>query len=634
MKAPKPIVFLAGFTVTVVVLSIVAVILDVPDEVLILLIPPVIFAGFRYPRWVYLSAIAVLSVVAVFATHDFPPAFDMSFRNIIVMTVAILVTCEVLHFLLNERLRLEQSLRESESKYRMIADNISDIVWTMDLYGKLTYISPAIERILGRTIEATRGRSLREFLTPDSYERAMQITQDGLAGDAGRRGLPERPLTAELEHFQEDGSIVPCETSSLFIRDEEGCPIGVVGVTRDISERRRTEAARARLEARLQDAQKLESLGTLTGKIAHDFNNLLMGILGNAEIALTHVPPESPAHGQMVEITNTTRFAADLCSQMLSYAGKGELAVRPLDLSVAVRERARLVEVAASKKSVVKYSLAEALPAIEGDPVQIGQVIMNLVINASDAIGDRGGFIAVTTGCVECNRASLRATFLGEDLPEGKYVYLDVSDTGSGMDQSAIARIFDPYFTTKPSGRGLGLAAVFGIVRDHRGAIQVVSSPNKGAAFRVFFSASERPVEAKPLPVTIDSQWRGQGTILVIDDEVAIRIFAETMLTMVGFEVITAIDGREGVEIFSRHAKDIVLVILDMTMPRMGGEETFYELRRIKPEVPILLSSGYAEIEVIERFTDEGLAGFIQKPYQVHELIQKLQTILEAQPKP
>ncbi|MEO9255990.1 MAG: ATP-binding protein, partial [Tepidiformaceae bacterium] len=382
---------------------------------------------------------------------------------------------------------------------------------------------------------------------------------------------------------------------------------------------------------------KLESLGILAGGIAHDFNNLLVGILGNAGLALAEVPASSPARTTLEDIQTAGRRAADLARQMLAYSGKGRFVIQQLALNALVAEMTHLLGVSISKGALLTCNFTTPLPLVEGDATQLRQVIMNLVVNASDAIGDGEGVIKVSTGVIHAERADLAQAYLAPDLPEGDYVFLDVLDSGSGMTRQTMARIFDPFFTTKFTGRGLGLAAVLGIVRGHRGAIKVTSEPGRGTTFRLLLPATrEVPEEVAALESNEpersaeerEQQWRGSGTILVVDDESGVRAVTGRALKRFGFEVIQAADGESGLDCFAERAADIVCVLLDMTMPRMSGEETFLKMHRQWPNVPVILMSGYSEVDTSPGFLDRGLAGFIQKPYDILTLKDTIRTVL------
>jgi signal transduction histidine kinase len=410
-----------------------------------------------------------------------------------------------------------------------------------------------------------------------------------------------------------------------LIRDADGNPREIVGSWIDITQRKLAEEEKARLEAQLQQAKKMESLGVLAGGIAHDFNNLLMVVLGHAELALEDISPMSPARGNLTEITTAARRAAELSQQMLAYAGKAVFMVERVGLRDLVEEMAHLLQTAISKKAILSLNLTRGLPPIEADPGQIRQIVMNLVINASEAIGDRDGVITVSVGTTRCDEEYLQKTELHDDLSPGRYVHLEVTDTGSGMSADTQARIFEPFFTTKFTGRGLGLAAVLGIVRAHKGALKVYSEPGKGTTFKVFFPALTDGEDAtrSPEPSSL-ADWRGQGTILLVDDEESLLTLGARMLEHLGFTVLTVADGLQAVNLYRERGKEIDLVLMDLTMPHMDGAEAFSELRRLNPEVPIVLASGYSHEDVASRFAGKGLSGVLQKPYTLAKLRESL----------
>ena len=367
----------------------------------------------------------------------------------------------------------------------------------------------------------------------------------------------------------------------------------------------------------------------LAGGIAHDFNNILMSVLGNAELALTGLSPSAPARENLLEITASSRRAADLCRQMLAYSGRGHFVTEAIDLRALVEDMLDLLKSTISKKALLNLNLGKNLPPMRGDASQISQVIMNLVLNASEAIGERSGVITISTGATECSPQYLKKTYGDENLAPGLYLTLEVSDTGAGMDTATQERIFEPFFTTKFTGRGLGLAAVLGIVRGHKGALRLYSEVGKGTTFKILFPASEADAAslARKNGATKDD-WRGEGTVLLVDDEETIRTLGARMLASLGFTVLIAADGREALAVYAEHRDEISLVMLDLTMPHMDGEEAFRELRLIDPEVRVVMSSGYAENDITARFAGKGLVGFVQKPYSLAELKEQLRMAL------
>jgi PAS domain S-box-containing protein len=396
-----------------------------------------------------------------------------------------------------------------------------------------------------------------------------------------------------------------------------------IGWALDLSERRK-------LEERLRQSARLESVGLLAGGVAHDFNNLLTGVLGNATLALETVHASNPARDLIERVIRATESAADLTRQLLAYAGKGRFVVQPVNVSDLVREIGQLVRTSISRSIQVQLDLAPNLPAVDADATQIRQLVMNLVINGAEAIGDQNGSVRVMTSVQQVDEDWLAASELTDEIGPGEYVAIEVQDTGCGMDEETRKRIFDPFFTTKFTGRGLGLAAATGIVRGHKGAIKVYSAPGKGSTFRILLPVAagaacapeRRPVEARA--------EAGAGTILVVDDEEVVRRTAKSALQRYGYAVLTAENGREAVDMYRGIADHVSMVLLDMTMPVMGGEEALRQLKAINPQVQVLLSSGFNEMEAVRRFTGKGLAGFIQKPYTAAALAEKVRGVLDA----
>jgi len=410
-------------------------------------------------------------------------------------------------------------------------------------------------------------------------------------------------------------------------RREKGAPLLLLAVT-DITERKWAEDKRLQLERQMQQNQKLESLGVLAGGIAHDFNNLLTIVLGNASLALDELPPMSPAKESLRAIEKTSLRAAELCRQMLAYSGKGRFVIENIMINDLIGEMVSLFKVSISKKAVLNLNLRESLPPMRGDPSQLRQVIMNLVINASEAIGEDSGVITISTGIMECTQDYLSEAYLDEKPAEGTYVWLEVSDTGCGMDQEAQRRIFEPFFTTKFTGRGLGLSAVLGIVRGHRGVLHVYSELDRGTTFKVLFPAIQGKRSSVPQPSAKPGEWKGTGTVLLVDDEESVRSLGTRMLERIGFQTLVATNGQEALELYRVRGEDISLVLLDLTMPRMDGEEAFRQLRRINPEVRVVMTSGYTEMEVEPRFAGKRLYGFLQKPYTLDALTACLRDAL------
>ncbi|HNT34319.1 MAG TPA: GAF domain-containing protein, partial [bacterium] len=533
---------------------------------------------------------------------------------------------------LYSRKRAEQQLRHSEQIYRTAIEWASGVPYQFRVGdGQFDFIGSGLESLLGISAE--------EF-TPERFEAMIvEQTVTDPRGPSDPSEYRESFLDGVLTHYRMDVKVRLADGQEKWLSDTQvpyfdtlGRVEGSLGILQDISDRKKAEEDKHRLETRILHAQKLESLGILAGGIAHDFNNLLMGMLGHADLALSQMPRESPARENVTQIETAALRAADLTRQMLAYSGKGQFLIQPLNLSKLIEEMVHLLEVSISKRVTLRFSFAQNLPSVLGDPGQLRQVFMNLILNASDAIGDHDGVISVTTGIVKADRDYLAQTYFDENLPEGEYVYAEVSDTGCGMDRETIRRIFDPFFTTKFTGRGLGLAAVLGIVRGLKGAIRVYSHPGAGSTFKVLLPSCDARVLAADQEETQLEMWRSDGVILVVDDEESVLTVAQRALELRGFSVLTAKDGLKGVDLFRRHAEEIRLVLLDMTMPLMDGEEAFFEMKKIKADVPVILSSGYTEQEATNRFHSNELSGFIQKPYRPIDLIKKIKALLDQKP--
>ncbi|MCZ6649481.1 MAG: response regulator [Acidobacteria bacterium] len=399
---------------------------------------------------------------------------------------------------------------------------------------------------------------------------------------------------------------------------------------RAVAELSRTQAEkeRQRLQSQVQHAQRLRSIGVLAGGIAHDFNNLLVGILGNAGLALRRLPSESPLRHTMQQIETASLRAAELTQQLLVYAGKGQATCEPLNLSSLVEEMTALLKTSLNGSDMLHFHLAPDLPAIEADPSQIRQVIMNLLTNASEALEGHAGTVTVTTGTIEVSRVEMGSSVLHDDQPGGTYVFLQVSDTGSGMSKDMREQIFDPFFSTKLGGRGLGLAALLGIVRNHRGAIFLDSQPGSGTTFRVLFPVSDRPVaEARQTRDGCLAE-HGAGAVLVVDDEEVVRDLARTVLDEAGYEVLTAADTSEAADIVRNRQDTLQVVLLDAAMPQGSGPALMKEIHTIREDLPVILSSGYPQEEVHRRYGGSGEAGFLQKPYGPGELVDLVRKVL------
>ncbi|WP_243288475.1 response regulator [Geothrix terrae] len=520
------------------------------------------------------------------------------------------------------RLHARKALEAEETRFRRLFEHSPDPTILL-VHGVIQDVNRASMDLLGQPGSALLGQDptrlspARQPSGVPSREAALALLAEVKAGSRNR---------FEWVLLHASGREIPCDVAITQYR--LGTQHIYHAVLRDLTEQKRAETERATLERQLFQAQKMESLGVLAGGIAHDFNNLLMGVLGHAGLALDQLNPLHPARRNLEAIQKAGQRAADLTRQMLAYSGRGRFEVRNLDLSVQVEEMLHLLEVSLPKTVVLSLSLKKGLPAVSADASQIQQVIMNLVINAAEAIGEASGTITLATGLQRVDAASAQTMLVGQDVAPGPYVFLEVADTGCGMDPETQGRIFEPFFTTKFTGRGLGLSAIMGIVRGHKGALRVYSEVGHGTTFKVLLPALDLETEAAV--VVEEAPWAGHGLVLVVDDDETVRIVARQILEKRGLQVLEAQDGQEAVDLVRTRGSDIGVVLLDMTMPRMGGEEAFREMRRLHPDIRVILSSGYNESEAMGRFVGKGLRGFIQKPYGPKELLAKIQGVLEA----
>jgi two-component system cell cycle sensor histidine kinase/response regulator CckA len=520
---------------------------------------------------------------------------------------------------ITERARAQATLARERAEAVMIFNSVPALIWYKDTHNRILRANRAAAESIGKRPEEIEGR-LTEELYP---EEAAAYYRDDLEVIRSRKpkfGIAEA-LTAA------DGRKHWVITNKVPQFDERGEVIGLVVVAQDVTTLKEAEEMRLTLERKMQETQRLESLGVLAGGIAHDFNNLLTGIIGNASLARMELPADSRTHRLFDQIEKASTRAADLCREMLAYAGKGRFLVERVDLSAVVTETTHLLQSSIHKNTTLKFHLATDLPPVLADATQIRQIIMNLVLNASESMGGRAGEVAVVTGHVHADREFLDDAVMAPDLPVGDYAFLEVTDKGSGMSPATVARVFDPFFTTKFTGRGLGLAAVLGIVRGHCGALKVRSKVDSGTTFQILLPCVSKQGVVAPLSAERSGPWRGSGTVLLVDDEDTVREAGKLMLESFGFKVITAENGREALQRYQENADRIVTVLLDLTMPQMDGEQTFRELRCLQPDVRVALMSGYNEQDATQHFIGRDLAGFIQKPFDMDSLRRTLQDL-------
>ena len=508
-------------------------------------------------------------------------------------------------------------IQEERRRYQQLFHYAPDAYLLTDLAGIVREANWSAARLLNVQPRFMPGKAIVSLVAPEDRAR--------IRAELGRWQSEPTPKSLEVRLQPRRGEPFDAAiTLSVARGGSRDTAIGFRWLVRDISAQRqlteelrmREEAARreaAASEAGARHVQKLESIGVLAGGIAHDFNNLLHVVLGNADLARLQLDAAAPAREYLDEVIRATQRAGELTQQLLAYSGRGAIEIRHLNLSDEVREMATLLRTAISKQATLVWELTPGLPAVTADPTQVRQVVMNLITNASDALGDAAGTITLRTGI------------------DGELVFLEVSDTGVGMDTGTLQRIFDPFFSTKFTGRGLGLAAVMGIVESHHGHIRLRSAPGEGTTFRILFPAVLDSADVGPPRVTA-TQWRGQGTVLVVEDEEGVREVVRRMLERLGFQVITAEDGIAALERLQAHQGAIAAVLLDLSMPRMTGQEALHEIRRLRPDVPVVLMSGYTEQEVASKLLDSvgGATGFLQKPFLPEDLTSVLREVSQT----
>jgi PAS domain S-box-containing protein len=545
---------------------------------------------------------AALEVRGLVFDTNLSPVFDPEGRLESVIGVSTNIT---------ERVKAERALRDSEQKFRDLLENLGEGFAFVDPDETFTFVNPATEVIFGTDPGGLVGRNLKEFLEPGDVQKVLLETNLRRAGRKASYELTIRRPNQEIRQILVN--VTP-------IHDPRGAYLGANGLFQDITERRQAEEA-------LRQAQKLESLGVLAGGIAHDFNNLLTAILGNLNLAQTSIPLGSAALPYLENVEKSVLRAADLTKQMLAYSGRGRFVVKVHDLNQVVQEMTTLLRVSIPKKTTLRFHLDPRTLPIEADAAQIHQVVMNLVTNASDAIGEGEGAITLATRAVTLSPNQIPSATPGQMLAPGPYAVMEVSDSGSGMSPEVRARIFDPFFTTKASGRGLGLSAMLGILRAHKAGIQIESQVGEGSTFTLFMPLAAHH-HAEPAAAAAASGSRFTGEALVVDDEPTVLEFVSQALELIGFKTTTARDGAEAVEAFTKAPERFDLVLLDLTMPRMDGREALREIRLIRPEVPVILSSGFSDQEFLKETASESNLLFLQKPYQIKELKQIVLSLL------
>jgi len=494
----------------------------------------------------------------------------------------------------------------------------------MDAQGFILDANPAFCRQIGFPREELLGIHVSRF----SKEKIEDIERNIARMIAGEI------LEHQVTNVQADGSLRYYDLREAAITLPDGAR-GILALANDITERLQAEQQKFELERQLLHADKLKSLGVLAGGIAHEYNNFLAAIVGNLDLAMLDLEAASPIRSNLQEAAQAAGRAANLTQQMLAYSGRGRFVVTEIDLSELIGGIEELLRASISKKASLKLNLATDLPMVTGDAPQLHQVILNLVTNASEALGERPGLISITTRLRECAAELLAKSVIVDQFTPGPFVELEIRDSGCGMNTSVQQQLFEPFFSTKFAGRGLGMSVVMGVVRGHKGAVLVSSQPERGTSISVLLPLAitkptppqpqlQRPTEsAAPIPL--------QGTVLVVEDEATLRLLMARILKRLGLRVLTAADGREALALFRENAPEIKFVILDFTMPKMDGLQTLEELRRIQAEVKAVLTSGYDAENLHENYSQAGFAAFIRKPFQVATLMKVAQELCAPQ---
>ncbi len=510
-------------------------------------------------------------------------------------------------------------LAESEANHSAVLATLPNAIGVY-CDKKWVYANPAAVQLFGAdSVDDIIGDEAMNYVHPD-YR--IMVTER-----MNRMSLGEHVPSVEEKLLRKNGEVFDAEV--------QGCPVIFQGkqaflvICRDSTADKKREHELAELRLQLEHAQRLESLGVLAGGIAHDFNNLLAAIMGNAELAALEIDADTKAAKFLRNVDEACDRASILCRQMLAYAGKGEFTMKPIELGAYLKGMEALLHATIGKKAIVDVEIEEGMPPVLVDPAQFQQVILNLIVNASDAIGDQEGEILIHVEQAQLKKRSLLRYHHGRAMEEGTYAPIRVKDNGCGMDEETQARIFDPFFSTKNTGHGLGLSAIMGIIQRHKGGLRVRSARGQGCEFEILIPLADQKYMSREVQTSETIHMQGHGTVLVVDDEETIRSLAGNMLGKLGFEVLYAEDGIMGVEMFRSHYGELVAVLLDMTMPRLGGIDTLQRMREIKPGIPIVLVSGFSEVEIHELSTDKHPDAFVQKPFRLNVLKKTLYQVIE-----
>jgi two-component system cell cycle sensor histidine kinase/response regulator CckA len=640
----RPGLFIAGYTAVALTLGALVIALHGYDLLLFMLIWPVILSAMLVPWRMYLILIGIGVAVTAITVPLVVPDLNQSAMTAAAATASAFLICESVYRVTRRQRAMASALQESEARFRCTFERAPAPMAITDVYGRLKWFNQRLCDVLGYERDALKGRIINDFAHPE--DRHIRLHSALIAAIDGESSVEKRYIAS-------DGREIPMLVKGTLIRDAVGEPHEILVIFFDLTAQREAEAQRLAMERAVQETQRLESMGALAGGLAHDFNNLLSGILGNTNLALLNIPADAPARAYLEQVEIAAQRAAEITRQILAYTGRGQVAREVIDVRHLLNDLKTLLDTAAPATITINYQLEPGPLPVCFDRTQLRQVIVALIHNAVDAINDDVGQITVTTGERLFDADHLPRDTIGADLHAGRYAVIEVRDTGCGIDEDARDLLFVPFFTTKKERRGLGLAATLGIVRSHGGALQVESAPGQGSVFRVFIPIAQECPETKTAPAVtivqslddqaspVQSASAGfapappvdqrsaahavQNLVLIVDDEPTVRSVAVRMVEHVGFATLQASDGAAGVDLFHANADSIACVLLDVSMPGMGGAQALQLMRSIRPDAPIVLMSGYAGEELAERFAQLRPDGFLYKPFGIAELKACLQ---------
>jgi len=513
----------------------------------------------------------------------------------------------------------QAKLTEKETQYRELVDSVRSIILRFNKDGKITFFNKFAQQFFGYSEEEILGKPVVGTIVPktDTSGRDLELMINDIIAN------PEKYIINENENIKKTGErVLVAWTNKPVITN--GGTIEILSVGFDITEKKKAEMELKEFERRLAHAQKMESLAVMAAGIAHDFNNLLMVILGHADLLLMDLDAASPLRDNVNQIVTAARRAAKLVQQMLVYSGQSAMNFKPVHVGKLVKDSLPMLEALIGRPGMLVYEeQKDAQLEVNGDADMLRQMITNLVLNAAESMEGRNGKIQISTGLMYCSEKFFSSAIFGLNAKAGSYVFINIKDEGCGMTRDVMARIFDPFFTTKFMGRGLGLPSALGIIQGHNGFIRVESEPDKGSLFQVLL-----PVLNVGASAEIREDHLPEHTIMIIDDDRSVLDVVRRTLERSGYGVICANSGEEGIELLKQKTHRIDLVILDYAMPKMNGEETLMHLKVIKPDVKVILATGFNEGSIAQRFSAWGLSGFITKPFQTQELIELVKKTL------